>query len=66
MAQRTTVPGTPTAQPKVRGPQPSGPGPPEREMRPHQFWRTFSHRLFQPVDAASLGVFRILFGAIMI
>lgn len=67
MAQRTTVPGTPTAQPKVRGPQPAEHGrPPEREMRLLQSWRSVSHRLFQPVDAASLAVFRILFGAIMI
>jgi vitamin K-dependent gamma-carboxylase len=58
MAQRTQAP--PSAErPRQREPATT-------ESRPREFLRDLGYRLFQPVDGASLAVFRILFGAIMV
>ena len=44
----------------------SPPSPDPVEGRARRFLRELGYRLFQPVDGASLAVFRILFGAIMV
>ena len=58
MAQRTQAP--PAAEPQ------SPPRPDPVEGRARRFLRELGYRLFQPVDGASLAVFRILFGSIMV
>ena len=58
MAQRMQAP------PSAERTQVPAPVPTVRE--PRRFVRDLGYRLFEPVDGASLAVFRILFGAIMV
>jgi vitamin K-dependent gamma-carboxylase len=58
MAQRTQAP--PSSE-RQRQPKPIA-----TASRPRRFLRDLGYRLFEPVDGASLAVFRILFGAIMV
>ena len=58
MAQGTQAP--PAAEPAGRA------SPDPVEGRARRFLRGLGYRLFQPVDGASLAVFRMLFGAIMV